>query len=1023
MGVRRESVRLDLEGNFVAEAAKVAAVTALLDQHLDHLGGTSVRSTRGVSGLTDPSSGIPAAGTAARRAGPDIDRLSGRVKILGQALAILGPSAAPIAAVAIPAVIGLASQLGILALGAGASVVSFQGVGDALKALNDYGLDPTQENLSKVNQELAQISPEAQAFVFQLRDMLPALREVRDAGAAEFFPGLSDFLDSAETRLPALERLMGALGGGSGAVARLAGESLADGELDDILAFLTSEAPDALVMIGRTAGVAAKGLAELMIAFDPLNDEVASFLLGGAQNFEEWAAGLDETEGFQDFVDYVLTNGPEVAETFVSVANAALQIVEAAAPLGGPALDTLEAVAEVTAAIADSDMGPTILGMTAALSVLSRTQALTKSATSGNNFISKGFVLPIQQMRRELPTLSQAGTYMYRLGQSSEHVNKKTYLARQSVNQFGRTAIPVLGRVAAGGAAVALMSTGLGDKLGVANTASLALTGAMVGGAAGAVAGGLVGAFLDFNAVGGDADEILAQLEHNLSAAGGSLTAYQAAVEQASAATDDFFEKNSSDNLLGFLGESLTPGGLALNLDVLFGGVESSKLGELSAAENAARENAGDLELALDTLARSYLNLGAGSQATLSQMETAFTHLTPAMTALDISVEDLMAGVKDGSILDLVDQLTTWQRQSDSTEARTRFLAKAVGALENDLIPTVDAAEALSDALDAYFGPALNAEEATHAWRESLAQLRTELDSDFGFSGLTEKGRANAELTRANVESATERLVALAGLSSTTEEQLAVAVKQTRQEFIASGIAAGYSRKEIEARANALRLTPKLLKLVLQEAGVTETDLKIRALRKALDGVPRKVRSDIRANGVPETMAEVDALVKKYELTEKQREALITLKDEASGRAALLNRILDNAARDRQSTITVVSRNVRAPGDTAGGPAPEGNPVPRKNHGGPSPRVLHAIRSTEKGSSIASTAALHEAINRGGSSAGRASTGMAISLNDVHLTGTLDTPWGPAEVEGIARGTARQELDAEFRFAQVRSAR
>ena len=38
---------------------------------------------------------------------------------------------------------------------------------------------------------------------------------------------------------------------------------------------------------------------------------------------------------------------------------------------------------------------------------------------------------------------------------------------------------------------------------------------------------------------------------------------------------------------------------------------------------------------------------------------------------------------------------------------------------------------------------------------------------------------------------------------------MAVAVRETRREFIQSGIAAGMSRKEIVDRANALGLTPK----------------------------------------------------------------------------------------------------------------------------------------------------------------------------------------------------------------------
>ncbi|MGC4112108.1 MAG: hypothetical protein QM747_17170 [Nocardioides sp.] len=46
--------------------------------------------------------------------------------------------------------------------------------------------------------------------------------------------------------------------------------------------------------------------------------------------------------------------------------------------------------------------------------------------------------------------------------------------------------------------------------------------------------------------------------------------------------------------------------------------------------------------------------------------------------------------------------------------------------------------------------------------------------------------------------------------------------------------------------------------------------------------------------------------------------------------------------------------------------------------------------------------------------AGRAAGGMSVSIDSgpMHMTGTLDTPWGPAQVRGIAISAAQDVYDA-----------
>ena len=78
----------------------------------------------------------------------------------------------------------------------------------------------------------------------------------------------------------------------------------------------------------------------------------------------------------------------------------------------------------------------------------------------------------------------------------------------------------------------------------------------------------------------------------------------------------------------------------------------------------------------------------------------------------------------------------------------------------------------------------------------------------------------------------------------------------------------------------------------------------IGSVTRALDGLPKEVVTNIKTNGVPRTFAEVDALVERYNLTEKERRALITLKDNASHE---LDAILRKMGLLRDKTVTVTT--------------------------------------------------------------------------------------------------------------------
>lgn len=379
MGVRNEAVRLSLQDDFSSGMAKAAAAAALLNRELNSLSGQSVRVARSTQNIARDTDTIARSANTADRS---INQLTGRLRFMAQAAAALGPGLLPIGAVGIPAVTGLANQLGVAALAGGSLVLAFQGVGDALEAVNEASINPTAENLEKAREAMQQLSPAAQDLVTRLQELRPAMQALRDVSAEGAFPGIIAMFDSLETRGDEVTAIFHNIASAAGELAADAGADLASERWTAFFEFLATEAPRTLTTLGQTIGNLTHGLAELWMAFTPLNNDFSNWMLDASRSFDQWAAGLAQTEGFQEFVTYVRETGPQVAETFGAMADAVIQIAQAAAPLGGPVLAGLEAIANVVATIADSDLGGPIMAGVLAWGVLTRAVESYKSVAA-----------------------------------------------------------------------------------------------------------------------------------------------------------------------------------------------------------------------------------------------------------------------------------------------------------------------------------------------------------------------------------------------------------------------------------------------------------------------------------------------------------------------------------------------------------------------------------------------------------------------------------------------------------------
>ena len=467
----------------------------------------------------------------ARKASSDIDRYSGRLGLAVNAVSALGSGLIPIGAVGVPAVAGLTQELGFAALAGGSLLVAVNGVGDAVKALEKARLNPTTANLEAAHAAMAKLGPDARAFVRAIQDFLPTLRQIRDAAGAGWFPGLTDSIDDLEVLAPKVESILKRVGEAGGQLLADGADSLTSDRWWPFLTFIQHEAPQAITDLGHTVGNLTHGLAEMWMAFSPLNRDFSDWLLRISDDFDTWATKLSATQGFEEFIDYIRTTGPQVAATLGALGDALLQILEAAAPLGGPTLRIIEALATALAKVADSDLGTPLLALASLTSAVKLLNGATRglAGANGRSIVSKA--LGLEELQRA------PGAFRAAAAAERELVAAQEALVAANVRAHAAQGLPAAGRQAAMDeyaaaqqrvvvatqkateaekaaiatraagrrelvrngvllGTLAVAASGVSDKVGLSNTAMGAMTGAIVG-PWGAAVGGAVGLAMD----------------------------------------------------------------------------------------------------------------------------------------------------------------------------------------------------------------------------------------------------------------------------------------------------------------------------------------------------------------------------------------------------------------------------------------------------------------------------------------------------------------------------------------------
>lgn len=701
MAVRNESVRLSLDDDFTTKMVRAAVATALLKKELGGLDGTSVKTSKSVGPLGNE---IERIGKSSRTANSDINKLTGRLAVFRDIALVAGPAIAPLGAAAIGGLVAMTAQLGALAGGLGVTLLAVNGLGDGLKALDAYQLEPTAENLAKLRDELKNLGPAGEDFVRMLDSIEPNLKTLQNAAREGFLPGAEEGLEALLQRLPELRKLIRGLAEEMGGLVAGGGKALAGDGFDDFFHFLRTDGIDILHDTGKAIGNLGETVANLFVAFGGVETDFSGGLLDFTEGLAEASANLDSNAGFQEFVQYIKTEGPHALETLGSIADMFLQIVEAAAPLGGPVLTALTAVSKVIAAVADSDIGTPIFAGLAALTLFNRAVTLTAKLNAAT-FGGPGVAL----LKGYAADLGTVVTAQDRATMSAEQLAA----AEKTRDTAQAGLVKGAGRAALAGAGLALSMSGVADSVGLANTAMLGVAGPW---------GAAAGFALDmWNAT----DGAQASIEGlNAAIASGDLDALTSQIADARAGLSDL--KDDQEHLsLGEAALSIIPGGISLGDADTFMGQLNGTTGEWKDTLAAAQAEAERLAAAHADVAAGIPSLVAPLAGLRVGLEQAAEAATLEAQALEDAVDAMRA--KRAEALRAVDAELNYQKAILDANKGLKENGKDFSKTTEAGIANRELVYGLADAWNQQSDAAKNAKGSLSAARKNFIETATEL--------------------------------------------------------------------------------------------------------------------------------------------------------------------------------------------------------------------------------------------------------------------------------------------------------
>lgn len=190
-------------------------------------------------------------------------------------------------------------------------------------------------------------------------------------------------------------------------------------------------------------------------------------------------------------------------------------------------------------------------------------------------------------------------------------------------------------------------------------------------------------------------------------------------------------------------------------------------------------------------------------------------------------------------------------RAEEGTPA-TDDLAEAYGTLSDETSSATDQLDAWKQAMDAVMGVHINYEEALVGYRQGLADLTEKVKENGATLDInTQKGRDNRLELSGLASDAIDMALAFAKADGDVEGATAQ-LMANRDSLINAGVAAGFSRGEMEDYLASLRMTPDKIRTAIELEGIASAEKQIehttrqRKLGVVAAAITGRAESDLR---------------------------------------------------------------------------------------------------------------------------------------------------------------------------------
>ncbi|WAT81789.1 hypothetical protein [Bacillus safensis] len=271
---------------------------------------------------------------------------------LAGAVGVLG-SLGPMIGSATGGLMGLVSAFSTAGTGAVAfGALAVTSIGNVIKTGQD--LDKLQAKLDdatnakerakimeQINVLQQSLGKEEKKALATLEDFKDNWQEIASITQKPILKSFTNSLTTFKTVLNSLRPMFVSVANGAVTLSKNMDNAFKAPDLQNFIKWMNNNAGQAFVTFGNIAGNVMRTVMNLIVAFGPLGNDMATSMEKATASWAKWAAGLSSSQRFQDFVAYTRENGPKILKVITNFSGALRRLFAAFGPMSADMLTSL----------------------------------------------------------------------------------------------------------------------------------------------------------------------------------------------------------------------------------------------------------------------------------------------------------------------------------------------------------------------------------------------------------------------------------------------------------------------------------------------------------------------------------------------------------------------------------------------------------------------------------------------------------------------------------------------------------